>query len=209
MIEHQKGQNTKTDQSGTPSGGTPIYTLIDDMLIEETFEEPVVLPKESFVLMTENLDFVEIAPEDNPLQDEEPSNPDASFVSYQMTKNQNGLFSLRAIAGLNSLGYKNFGYEITVTTATETKAFSGTSAKAYTSINGGGTTYVAQDTFGYEYVGLAMVTGLSANSDYTKIEIRTFVTTLDGQVEYGKGGTLLYEGELDAGGYPVLSLISE
>ncbi len=134
---------------------------------------------------------------------------EASFISYQVTKGENGTFSLRAISGLNSLDYKNYGYEVVITTADGSKTVSGTAKKVYRSINGGGSSYSMQDTFGYEYGGLVTVTGLAIDSESTKIEIRTFVTTRDGKVQYGKGGILLYEGVLDANGYPTLTTVTE
>ena len=138
----------------------------------------------------------------------------ADMLSYQVTKSVDDTFSLRAIAGLNSLAYKNFGYEITITTkdAEEkdvTQTLSGTSTIVYSSIYGGDIEYSIKEHFGYEYAGLATVTGLAVDSTYTKIEIRTFVTTLDGEVQYGKGGTLLYTGTLNEDGYPSLEFVTE
>ena len=139
---------------------------------------------------------------------------DADFISYQVTKGENGAFSLRAIAGLNSLDYKNFGYEITITTKDESgndvvKTLSGATTKAYSSIFGGTTEYSIKEHFGYEYAGLATVTGLAVDSEYTKLEIRSYVTTLDGEVKYGKSATLLYTGVLDESEFPTLELVTE
>ncbi|MBO5306081.1 MAG: Ig-like domain-containing protein [Clostridia bacterium] len=137
-----------------------------------------------------------------------------SVISYQVTKGENGVFSLRAIAGLNSLDYANFGYEITVTNKNAvgnlvSKTLFGATTKVYSSIFGGATEYSIKEYFGYEYAGLATVTGLAVESEYTKLEIRSYVTTLDGEVKYGKSATLLYTGALDDGGYPTLSLVTE
>jgi hypothetical protein len=139
---------------------------------------------------------------------------DASLISYQVSKNTNGTFSLRAIAGLNSLDYKNFGYEITVTTKDASgndvvQTVSGTDYKAYSSIYGGDTAYSIKEHFGYEYASLATLTGLAIDSTYTKIEIRSYVTTKDGEVKYGKSGTLLYTGVLDENEYPSLELVTK
>ena len=139
---------------------------------------------------------------------------DVAPIAYQVTKGENGSFSLRAIAGLNSLDYKNFGYEITITTKDEDgndviTTLSGTDDKAYSSIYGGDTEYSIKEHFGYEYAGLATVTGLAVDSSYTKIEIRSFVTTLDGKVRYGKSGTLLYTGTLHDDGYPYFEAVTE
>ena len=136
------------------------------------------------------------------------------FISYQVTKGENGTFSLRAIAGLNSLNYKNFGYEVTITTKDEdgndvVTTLSGTDDKAYSSIFGGTTEYSIKEHFGYEYAGLATITNLAIDSSYTKIEIRTFVTTMGGEVKYGKSGTLLYTGALDENDYPRLETVTE
>ena len=139
---------------------------------------------------------------------------DGSLVGFQVTKGENGAFSLRAIAGLNSLDYKNFGYEVTITIKDEdgncaVKPLSGMDDKAYSSIYGGNTAYSIKETFGYEYAGLATITNLAIDSIYTKLEIRPFVTTMDGEKQYGKSGTFLYTGELDDDGYPSLSFIAD
>jgi len=143
---------------------------------------------------------------------EEPA--DADFISYQVSKGENGTFSLRAIAGLNSLDYANFGYEVTVATKDENgndvvKTLFGATTKAYSSIYGGDTEYSIKEHFGYEYAGLATVTGLAVDSEYTKLEIRSYVTTLDGEVKYGKSATLLYTGMLDENEFPTLELVTE
>ena len=134
---------------------------------------------------------------------------DASVISYQVTKGENGDFSLRAIAGLNVLSYQNFGYEIALTTAEGTSTLSGVDTRVYSSIYGGGTQYSIKDTFGYEYAALATVTGLAIDSENTRLEIRAYVTAHNGEKVYGNGTTLLYIGELDADGYPVFSSVSE
>ncbi len=67
----------------------------------------------------------------------------------------------------------------------------------------------SKENFGYEYGGLATITGLAVDSTYTKLEIRTYVTTFDGKVKYGKAGTLVYTGALDADGYPTLEVVTE
>ncbi|MBQ7380457.1 MAG: leucine-rich repeat domain-containing protein, partial [Clostridia bacterium] len=139
---------------------------------------------------------------------------DVAPIAYQVTKGENGEFSLRAIAGLNSLDYANFGYEITITTKDESgndvvKTVSGATTKAYSSIFGGTTEYSIKEHFGYEYAGLATVTGLALDSEYTMLEIRAYVTTFDGEVKYGKSGTLLYTGTLDDDEYPSFEVITK
>jgi len=133
------------------------------------------------------------------------SNVDASFISYQVTKgDEGGTFSLRAIAGLDSLKYKNFGYEVTITTESGTKMDSGTSTKVYSSVYGGTTPYSIKEHFGYNYGALATIYGLALGSTYTELEICPFVTELSGKVTYGKSATLVYQGEIE-NGYPVFS----
>ena len=140
--------------------------------------------------------------------------PDASIISYQVTPVSDGIFSLRAIAALDSLMYKRFGYEITITTKDSEEAdvvntLSDDTTKVYSSIYGGDVLYSAKQDFGYEYVGLSTVTNLSASSTYTKIEIRAYVLTLDGEKQYGKAGTILYTGMCDEGDYPLFEIVTE
>jgi hypothetical protein len=131
---------------------------------------------------------------------------DASVVSFQVSKGEDGVFSLRAIAGVNSLTYKNVGYEITVTTAEGAKLLSGVDTRVYTAIRSGETLYSIKDNFGYEYAALATVTGLALDSESTEIEVRTYVTTQEGEKLFGRSLTLVYTGEVDADGYPVVSI---
>jgi hypothetical protein len=120
---------------------------------------------------------------------------------------KNGSFSLRAIAGVNSLAYKNFGYEVTITTASGSQTLTGTNTMAYSAIRGDETLYSVKQHFGYEYACLATVTGLSTASEATTIEIRAYVTTSDGERLYGNAMTLRYSGTQNAAGYPELSIV--
>ncbi|MBO5305883.1 MAG: hypothetical protein J6B12_03880, partial [Clostridia bacterium] len=132
---------------------------------------------------------------------------DASLVSYQVTKAENGKFSLRAIAGVNSLNYKNFGYEVTVTTKNGTKTVSGTSTTVYSAIFGGENSYSIKEHFGFEYAALATVTELDLNSESTELEICAYVTTSSGERLYGESLTILYTGDLTTDGFPAFSII--
>lgn len=131
---------------------------------------------------------------------------DASIISHQVSKAEGGLFTVRAIAGINSLAYKSFGYEVTITTADGTQTLTGTSTVAYTSIRSGETLYAVKDHFDYEYACFATVTGLAAGSTYTKLDIRAYVTTANGEVLYGDSVTLVYTGTQNAQGYPALTV---
>ena len=124
-----------------------------------------------------------------------------------------GEFSLRVISGLGSLNHAYFGYEVTVTTKDANgndviKTVSGKNDRAYSSVYSGKTEYSIKEHFGYDYASLATVTGLAADSEYVKIEIRTYVVD-NGTRLYGNGATLIYTGETDANGYPALSFDAE
>ena len=198
-----------------------LYNFYDDMLVEEVVNHTITL--DGFVLMTENEASVTITERDNPVVDEvieeipdvpvipdapagseKPELPteDASFVSYQVTKGEDGTFMLRVIAGLNSLDYKSFGYEITVVDEEGSRTLKGSDVRVYSSIYGGDKLYSAKDMFGFEYVALATVTNLVLDSEATKIMVRTYVTTQDGEDIYGRAATLHYAGVLDGEGYP-------
>lgn len=159
----------------------------------------------------------ETTPEETTPEEPAPEEPtpvlptaEASVVSYQVTKGETGEFSLRVIAGVNSLEYHYFGYEITLTTKDENgddveQTLAGLDRKVYRSVYGGEQSYSIKEHFGYEYAALATVTGLAADSEYTKLEIRTYVV-LDGEKLYGEGMTLLYTGVMNDEGYPELSI---
>lgn len=138
---------------------------------------------------------------------------DASVISYQVSKGTDGEFSFRLIAGLNSLEYEKFGYEVMVTTKDGegndvVTSASATTHTAYSAIYGGNVSYSIKEYFGFEYACLGTIKGLAADSDYTKLEISTYVVS-DGEKVYGNGATLIYTGETDANGYPALSFDAE
>ena len=129
---------------------------------------------------------------------------DASFISYQVTKGEDGFFSLRVLAGINSLEYKGFGYEITVTDKSGTRELFGTDTRVYSAIYGGDTLYSVKDEFGFEYAAIATVKNLSTYSFDTELTIRTYVVSNDDEKLYGTGETLYYAGKTDNQGYPAI-----
>lgn len=145
----------------------------------------------------------------------EPEAPtaDASVISYQVSEGEDGSFSFRLIAGLNSLDYEKFGYEVTVTTKDEggsdvINTASATTHTAYSAIYGGNVSYSIKEYFGFEYACLGTLRGLAVDSEYTKLEIQTYVVS-EGEKIYGSGATLLYTGTADANGYPVFTFEAE
>lgn len=134
---------------------------------------------------------------------------DADVISFQVTKSENDTFSIRVIAGTDSLNYKLFGYEVTIT-ATDANGIetvstvSGTDSKAYSAIYGGNTSHRIKDIFGYEYACLATITELDATLSRIELDIRAYVTTGSGVTQYGAGAVLVYEGASDASGYPAI-----
>lgn len=212
----------------TTSNGSTVYakihTFYDDILVEEIIDEDraITLPVADFIVMTENTGAVEITAADKPVKDEVvqetpetpdvpdtpiPVGPDASIVSYQVTKGEDGSFDIRLIAGVDSLKYINFGYEITLTTAEGTQMITGETDKVYTSIYGGNIPYSIKKQFGYKYAALATVTGLATDSSSTELTIAAYVTTDAGEKIYGEGATLRYVGTVDSEGYPEFSLV--
>lgn len=135
---------------------------------------------------------------------------DGALISYQVTEGTGDVFSLRVIAGVNSLNYEKFGYEIILTTKDiegndVTEMLTGETTLVYSSVYGGGSYHSIKDNFGYEYAALATVKNLAIHSKYTKLEIRTYVVPRDGNAIYNTGTTLLYTGLQTENGYPALS----
>jgi len=193
--------------------GVKVTLWIDDLKSVESVPT-VNAEKDRLVLGVENERAIGVVTNDKPVADESFDgtpvvpvlpNVDASFIAYQVTRGEEGKFSLRAIAGLDSLNYKNFGYEVTITTESGTEKVSDTSTKAYSSIYGGTTEYTIKEHFGYKYGALVTITELALDSNY-KLEIRAFVTKQNGEVSYGRGVTLVYEGDLTDDGYPLFSV---
>lgn len=211
MANIQGGMLAVRFPGAVSDGSVFLNTYYDDILVEECINHTMTVKKDNMILMTENEGEVDVTVEDNPVVDqerivEEVENLDATVISYQVNKGDGKEFSMRVISGLDSLDYMNFGYEITITTEDTSKTVTGTSNKVYTSLYGGNMSYSIKEHFGYEYGALATVTGLALDSEYTKLEIRAFVTTEGGEKLYGREATLVYEGALTDDGYPAFSI---
>ena len=140
--------------------------------------------------------------------------PDGTLVSYQVTDGAEGSFSLRLLAGTNSVKYEKYGYEIKLTTKDAegndvTETYTGESNVVYSSVYGGGSRHSVKECFGYEYAAIATVTGLDAESTYTKLEASAYFVLADGTISRGAGVTLYYTGTMDQNGYPLLSTTFE
>ena len=130
----------------------------------------------------------------------------ADFISYQTTIVEDGSYDMRIMAGLDSLNYKNFGYDVCVITKDAsgnpvTNEYSATGYEAYSSIYGGNTEYSIKDNFGYEYACLVTLTNLDATSSYTELVIRPYTMGIDGNKKYGQATILQYTG-VGESGYP-------
>ena len=140
--------------------------------------------------------------------------PDGTIVSYQVTDGAEGSFSLRLLAGTNSVKYEKYGYEIKLTTKDAegndvTETYTGESNIIYSSVYGGGSRHSVKECFGYEYAAIATVTGLDTDSQYTKIEASAYFVLSDGSISRGADVTLYYTGTMDQNGYPLLSTAFE
>ncbi len=130
-------------------------------------------------------------------------------ISYQTTKPAaDGSFKLRILAGINTrVDYKLFGYRVIMLTKdalgnTVEKEMIGTDKMVYSAVYGDGTLYSIKETFGYEYAGLATVTGLDSNEDIIELIIYPYTISTDNNKIYGTPVALAYTGEKDANGYP-------
>lgn len=134
----------------------------------------------------------------------------ADFISFQTTKpDADGNFNLRAMAGINDLWHKCFGYTVLWIGKDEagntvTRSFSGTDDRVFSSVYGGNARYSIQEHFGYTYAGFATISGLSADGAF-ELVIRPYVLDTDGMRRYGVARTLVYAGERDGEGYPILT----
>ena len=133
------------------------------------------------------------------------------LISYQVTEDVDGTFTLRLITGVDSLDYRYCGYRVRTTTKNEngnnvTTTLTGVDTRVYSSFFGGETEYIVSEISNYPYAFLTTIRGLATASDYIKLEIRPSVTTLEDETVYGEVIDLLYEGELDdEDRYPVLT----
>lgn len=135
---------------------------------------------------------------------------DASLIFYQATKDQDGSFSVRVAAGVNSLNYRNCGFDIVLTTKDESgntvkTTLSSRGTEVYSSVFGGEVEYSVKETTGFEYAYFATVKGLVTASDYIELEVRPYVASWSGKKTRGADGVLLYTGDVDDGGYPIFA----
>ncbi|MBO4979758.1 MAG: DNRLRE domain-containing protein [Clostridia bacterium] len=138
--------------------------------------------------------------------------PAADYVGYQVTKPEDGKFSLRTVLGVNDLGYNRIGYEvILLDTDDEGRLVADTlgarSKVVYETVcDSLGNTYSAKDTFGYSYLAALRVDDIPIWPTGTVLEVvvRPYVLGMDGIRRYGNSVTLSYDGQRDADGYPIL-----
>ncbi len=130
----------------------------------------------------------------------------SDFISYQTTIPTDGKFTLRVLAGINSTGYKSFGYRVLVLTEDgRITELTGLDNKVYSSVCAGETEYSIKEHFGYEYTCLATIRNLDATSDFTELVIFPYTVSLDGKKVYGTPTSLTYTGQTDDEGFPLLS----
>lgn len=133
------------------------------------------------------------------------------LISYQVTGDEDGKFTLRLIAGVGSLEeYSACGYRIRVTTKNAngnnvTNTVTGKTPEVYSSFFGGQTEYAVSEISDYSYAFFATLKNLETSSDYIRLEISPILTTIEGETVSGRAIVLLYEGELDGEGYPALT----
>ncbi len=147
------------------------------------------------------------------LREEEASD----FIGYQVAKAEDGRFSLRAVMGVNSTGYNRIGYEV-ITLARDgegkvvSDSFSQKAKMVYEAVkDNAGNTYNIKDLYGYSYAAALEIPELPEDPPYGSLEIvvRPYVLGMDGVRLYGKSAILLYSGETDGNGFPVLMRIAD
>ena len=139
--------------------------------------------------------------------------PDIELISYQVSEDADGAFSLRLIAGVSSLDYSYCGYRVELTERNAignpvSTIVTGRDARVYSSIFGGETEYAVSEISEFPYASLATVTGLRSASSYTKITVCPFVVAPEGGLKYGETVRLVYAGEEDAEGYAAFAPVS-
>ncbi|MBO4979304.1 MAG: DNRLRE domain-containing protein [Clostridia bacterium] len=138
----------------------------------------------------------------------------ADFLGYQVTKPEGGTFSLRTLLGVDSRAYGRVGYEVLLLNKdasgnTLAESVSRQSNLVYTDVmDGNGNVYNVKELAGYSYVAAIPITGIPStpSGDRTEIVIRPYVLTDNGIRRYGLSTSLVFTGEVDGEGYPVLSL---
>ncbi len=217
MVDYQASMLAISVNTGIGAGKQTVY--FDDIKVTEIVPEATVDTACAILVATGEGGVIALPDSENPVKDtvadepetpdvsDEPEQIDASFVAYQASSAENGEFSVRVVAGVNSLEYECFGYDITVTTASGTRTLSDTTTKVYASLYGGDTLYSVKEQLGYTYAALATVTGLTVDEGTIEIVISAYVVSPSGERLYGNGATLIYSGEQNIGGYPKFTVV--
>lgn len=141
----------------------------------------------------------------------------ADYIGYQTSKPEGDTFSVRTILGVNSTDYNRIGYEVIRLEKDYdgnviSEAISQKAKIVYESIkDANGTVYNVLEKFGYNYAAAIEIPDLPVVMDYDAIEIvvRPYVLGMDGIRLYGDSTILLYSGDKDENGYPVLNKMTE
>lgn len=141
----------------------------------------------------------------------------ADYIGYQASKVKDGVFSLRAILGVDSTEFNRIGYEVLVLQKDEggnvlAESISNRSKVIYETLkDNSGKTYNVKELYDYNYAAAIEIEDLPAELAYEYIEIvvRSYVLGMDGIRRYGKSTVLTYSGDVDADGYPSFARIDE
>ena len=134
------------------------------------------------------------------------------YLAYQTSKpDANGNFSIRPILGVNSTEYNRVGYEVITLEKDGDKIVSGTISDrakvVYESVkDAAGNSLNILENFGYNYAAAIEIPDLPVDPDSGALEIviRPYVLGANGLRMYGVSAVLVYTGETDDEGYPVL-----
>ncbi len=136
----------------------------------------------------------------------------ADFLGYQVAKPVNGSFTLRALLGVDHMIHEGVGYEVLLLEKDKdgkilSTPVSLTSDVVYEAVlDADGNAYDIKEMCGYSYVSALEIPNLPSkpNGSCMELVIRPYVLEGDGIRRYGLSISLLFTGEVDAEGYPVL-----
>ena len=141
----------------------------------------------------------------------------ADFLGYQTAKPEGGTFDARMVLGVNDTVHNRVGYEALVLTRDEdglvqSETLSLKAKEIYETLtDAAGNTYNIKELYGYNYAAALELSDLPLEpaGDYFELVLRPYVLGMDGIRRYGLATTMLYTGETDAEGYPILERPSD
>ncbi len=136
----------------------------------------------------------------------------ADYLGYQTAQPDGGSFDARMVLGVNSTEFNRVGYEALILTKDEdgfvqSEVLSLKAKEIYETLTDAtGNTYNIKELYDYNYAAALVIEDLPLEpiGDYFELVLRPYVLGMNGIRRYGVATSLLFAGNRDDEGYPIL-----